>query len=102
MTNLYLITHNEKNQTNVKLKPKCPEPLKGCEPSSYAKEGASHLKSIFNDNPKKCFENAIKKNAFSETRIIDNNYDYIMYMCSNSKYDFFKSKVTKTKWKVLR
>ncbi len=89
MTNLYLISHNE-NQTNVELKP------------INQKEGASHLKSIFNDDPKKCFENAIKKNAFSETRIIDNNYDYIMYMCSNSKYDFFKSKVTKTKWKVLR
>ena len=89
MTNLYLISHNE-NQTNVELKP------------INQKEGVSHLKSIFNDNPKKCFENAIKKNAFSETRIIDNNYDYIMYMCSNSKYDFFKSKVTKTKWKVLR
>ena len=89
MTNLYLISHNE-NQTNVELK------------AINQKEGASHLKSIFNDDPKKCFENAIKKNAFSETRIIDNNYDYIMYMCSNSKYDFFKSKVTKTKWKVLR
>jgi len=50
-------------------------------------------------------KNALKmqsKKAFSETRVIDNNYDYIMYMCSNFKYDFFKSKVTKTKWKVLR
>ena len=99
MTNLYLITHNEKNQTNVKLKPNENETIPFIQKSLH---GASHLKSIFNDDPKKCFENAIKKNAFSETRIIDNNYDYIMYMCSNSKYDFFKSKVTKTKWKVLR
>jgi len=88
MTNLYLISENE-NITNIKLNQK-------------NVEGGSHLKSIFNDNPKKCFENAIKKKAFSETRVIDNNYDYIMYMCSNFKYDFFKSKVTKTKWKVLR
>ena len=88
MTNLYLAIDNEnENMTMLNVE---------------QKEGASHLKSIFNDKPKKCFENAIKKNAFSETRIIDGGYDYIMYMCSNSKYDFFKSKVTKTKWKVLR
>ena len=95
MTNLYLISENENINT-------CPKPQKGCHENSYAMSGASHLKSIFNDDPKKCFENAIKKKAFSEIRVIDNNYDYIMYMCSNSKYDFFKSKVTKTKWKVLR
>ena len=88
MTNLYLAIDNEnENMTMLNVK---------------QTEGASHLKSIFNDEPKKCFENAIKKNAFSETRIIDGGYDYIMYMCSNTKYDFFKSKVTKTKWKVLR
>ena len=95
MTNLYLISENE----NIKT---CPKPSEGCSPHNLHFRGASHLKSIFDDDPKKCFENAIKKKAFSETRVIDNNYDYIMYMCSNSKYDFFKSKVTKTKWKVLR
>ena len=88
MTNLYLAIDNEnENMTMLNVE---------------QKEGASHLKSIFNDEPKKCFQNAINKNSFSETRIIDGGYDYIMYMCSNSKYDFFKSKVTKTKWKVLR
>jgi hypothetical protein len=95
MTNLYLISENENINT-------CPKPSEGCSPHNLHFRGASHLKSIFDDDPKKCFENAIKKKAFSETRVIDNNYDYIMYMCSNSKYDFFKSKVTKTKWKVLR
>ena len=90
MTNLYLISEDG----NIK---------QGWDKNlSDLKQVGSHLKSIFNDDPKKCFENAIKKKAFSETRVIDNNYDYIMYMCSNFKYDFFKSKVTKTKWKVLR
>jgi hypothetical protein len=90
MTNLYLINEDG----NIK---------QGWDKNlSDLKQGGSHLKSIFNDDPKKCFENAIKKKAFSETRIIDGGYDYIMYMCSNFKYDFFKSKVTKTKWKVLR
>ena len=60
MTNLYLISENE----NIKT---CPKPIKSCHENSYAISGASHLKSIFNDDPKKCFENAIKKNAFSET-----------------------------------
>ena len=88
MTNLYLAIDNEnENMTMLNVE---------------QKEGASHLKSIFNDEPKKCFQNAINKNAFSETRIIDGGNDYIMYMCSNTKYDFFKSKITKTKWKVLR
>ena len=57
-------------------------------------------KSIFCDDPPSCFENAFKKGIFTKKRV--NDYDYIMYMCSNTKYDFFKSKVTKTKWKVLR
>jgi len=95
MTNLYLISENENINT-------CPKPSEGCSPHNLHFKGASHLKSIFNDDPKKCFQNAIKKKAFTETRIIDGGYDYIMYMCSNTKYDFFKSKVTKTKWKVLR
>jgi len=95
MTNLYLAIDNENENINT-----CPKPIKSCEAVSYAIEGASHLRSIFNDDPKKCFENAIKKNAFSNERITQE--DYIMYMCSNIKYDFFKSKITKTKWKVLR
>ena len=94
MTNLYLISENENINT-------CPKPQKGCHENSYAMSGASHLKSIFNDDPKKCFENAFKKNAFTEYQVTDQN-NYIMYMCSNNKYDFFKSKMTKTKYKVLR
>ena len=95
MTNLYLISENGNINT-------CPKPSEGCSPHNLHFKGASHLKSIFNDDPKKCFENAIKKKAFSETRVIDNNYDYIMYMCSNSKYDYFKSKLTKTSYRVER
>ena len=85
MTNLYLAIDNE-NETIPFIQ--------------KTLQGASHLKSIFNDDPKKCFENAIKKEAFTNERITQE--DYIMYMCSNTKYDFFKSKITKTKWKVLR
>jgi hypothetical protein len=94
MTNLYLISENENINT-------CPKPIKSCHENSYAIRGASHLKSIFDDDPKKCFENAFKKNAFTEYQVTDPN-NYIMYMCSNNKYDFFKSKMTKTKYKVLR
>jgi len=93
MTNLYLAIDNE-NENMTMLNNNT------CNLTNLNFEGASHLKSIFNDDPKKCFENAIKKNAFSNERITQE--DYIMYMCSNIKYDFFKSKITKTKWKVLR
>ena len=96
MTNLYLAIDNENDNMTV------PNENQTIPFIQKTLQGASHLKSIFNDDPKKCFENAIKKKAFTETRIIDGGYDYIMYMCSNTKYDFFKSKVTKTKWKVLR
>jgi hypothetical protein len=64
-------------------------------------ENASHLENVFHDEPKKCFLNAFKKNAFSEQQVTDRD-NYIMYMCSNNEYDFFKSKMTKTKYKVLR
>jgi len=94
MTNLYLISENENINT-------CPKPSEGCSPHNLHFRGASHLKSIFDDDPKKCFENAFKKNAFTEYQVTDPN-NYIMYMCSNNKYDFFKSKMTKTKYKVLR
>ena len=92
MTNLYLISENE----NIKVPNN-----DTCKLSNLNFKGASHLKSIFNDDPKKCFENAFKKNAFTEYQVTDQN-NYIMYMCSNNKYDFFKSKMTKTKYKVLR
>ena len=92
MTNLYLINENG----NIKVPNN-----DTCKLSNLNFKGASHLKSIFNDDPKKCFENAFKKNAFTEYQVTDQN-NYIMYMCSNNKYDFFKSKMTKTKYKVLR
>lgn len=92
MTNLYLISENG----NIKVPNN-----DTCKLSNLNFKGASHLKSIFNDDPKKCFENAFKKNAFTEYQVTDPN-NYIMYMCSNNKYDFFKSKMTKTKYKVLR
>ena len=92
MTNLYLISENGNIQVPNN---------ETCKLSNLNFKGASHLKSIFNDDPKKCFENAFKKNAFTEYQVTDQN-NYIMYMCSNNKYDFFKSKMTKTKYKVLR
>ena len=56
---------------------------------------------IFFDNPRKCFDNAIKKKAFSELQVL-NQDNYIMYMCSDFKFDYFKSKLTKTKYTVER
>ena len=94
MTNLYLAIDNE-NENMTMLNNNT------CKLTNLNFKGASHLKSIFNDDPKKCFENAFKKNAFTEYQVTDPN-NYIMYMCSNNKYDFFKSKMTKTKYKVLR
>ena len=94
MTNLYLAIDNE-NENMTMLNNNT------CKLTNVNFKGASHLKSIFNDDPKKCFENAFKKNAFTEYQVTDPN-NYIMYMCSNNKYDFFKSKMTKTKYKVLR
>lgn len=60
-----------------------------------------HLTSIWNDDPKACFKNAIEKKAFTEKQALDRD-DYIMYMCSDDNFDHFKSKTTKTKWKVKR
>lgn len=93
MTNLYLISENENLNT-------CPKPQKGCHENSYAMSGASHLKSIFNDDPKKCFDNAISKKVFTEKQVLSD--DYIMYMCSDDSFDYFKSKLTKTKYQVKR
>ena len=66
-------------------------------------QAKSHIdETIFCDSDiKKVFNNAINKNTFTWPQVKDQD-NYIMYMCSNFKYDFFKSKVTKTKWKVLR
>ena len=46
------------------------------------------------------FNNAFKKGIFTKTRASE--YYYIMYMCSDIDFDYFKSKLTKTKWKVER
>jgi len=46
------------------------------------------------------FDNAFKKNAFTKDRAGEE--DYIMYMESDAKYDYFKSKLTKTRWTVER
>jgi len=61
----------------------------------------NHLKPIFNDkNPQACFDNAIKKKVFTEKEVLSDNY--IMYMCSDNNFDYFKSKLTKTKYQVKR
>jgi len=57
--------------------------------------------NVFFDTPKKCFENAFKKKAFNEYQVTHTD-NYIMYMCSSNKFDYFKSKLTKTKYKVER
>ena len=62
----------------------------------------SHIdNNIFLDSTKKVFDNAIKKNIFTWSQVKDDN-NYIMYMCSNSQYDYFKSKLTKTSYRVER
>jgi hypothetical protein len=91
MTNLYLLTDTEIKQAETFT----------AELNKPSKVINSHLENVFHDEPKKCFENAIKKNAFSEYQVTDPN-NYIMYMCSSHNYDYFKSKMTKTKYKVKR
>ena len=62
----------------------------------------SHIdNNIFLDSTKKVFDNAIKKNTFTWSQVKDDD-NYIMYMCSNSQYDYFKSKLTKTSDRVER
>ena len=46
------------------------------------------------------FENAFKKKIFTKERA--NEEDYIMYMESSATHDYFKSKLTKTRWTVER
>lgn len=93
----------------------CPKPSQGCNTSDYSVQGGinsavektedvkkiKHLRSIWNDDPKVCFKNAIEKKAFTWAQVKDDD-DYIMYMCSDDNFDHFKSKTTKTKWKVKR
>ena len=58
--------------------------------------------TVFNDKDiKKVFQNAINKNTFTWPQVRDQD-NYIMYMCSNTKYDYFKSKLTKTSYRVER
>ena len=66
-------------------------------------QAKSHIdETIFCDSDiKKVFNNAINKNTFTWPQVKDDN-NYIMYMCSNSKYDYFKSKLTKTSYRVER
>ena len=45
-------------------------------------------------------ENAFKKKIFTKERA--NEEDYIMYMESSATHDYFKSKLTKTRWTVER
>ena len=92
----------------------CPKPSQGCNTKDYFVPGGidsavektedvqkiRHLRSIWNDNPKACFKNAIEKKAFTWAQVAAD--DYIMYMCSDDKFDHFKSKLTKTKWTVKR
>jgi hypothetical protein len=67
------------------------------------KKAESHIdETIFCDSDiKKVFNNAINKNKFTWQQVKDEN-NYIMYMCSNSQYDYFKSKLTKTSYRVER
>ena len=44
------------------------------------------------------FNNAFNNGSFTKKRANDN--DSIMYMCSDGNLDYFKSKITKTKWTV--
>lgn len=57
--------------------------------------------TFFDTDHKKCFKNAIRKKAFRSKEVKDPN-NYIMYMCSNSNYDWFKAKLTKRSYKVER
>jgi len=52
------------------------------------------------NNTDLAFNNAFNKGVFTKKQASD--YDYIMYMCSDTDFDYFKSKLTKTKWKVKR
>ena len=57
--------------------------------------------TFFDEDHKKCFDNAIDKKIFTRQEADDPN-NYIMYMCSNKGFDYFKSKLTKHSYKVER
>jgi hypothetical protein len=95
--------------TQRDFKNTCPKPSQGCNPQNLHTPGrpqvetltVNHLKAIFNDkNPQACFNNAVSKKVFTEKQVMSD--DYIMYMCSDDSYDYFKSKLTKTKYQVKR
>jgi len=69
--------------------------------SNKGSEGDPYEGIFFDRDHKKCFKNAIRKKAFRSKEVKDPN-NYIMYMCSNSKYDWFKAKLTKRSYKVER
>ena len=88
----------------------CPKPSEGCKPHNLHFAGrpqvetltVNHLKPIFNDeNPHACFNNAIVKKVFTEKQVLHLD-NYIMYMRSDNNFDYFKSKLTKTKYQVKR
>ena len=104
MYNNVVIFKTFKSRQDIK-KAKCPEPIKGCNEHNLnvrSMKPKSHIdEKIFLDNTKKVFKNAIDKNTFTWSQVKDDN-NYIMYMCSNSQYDYFKSKLTKTSYRVER
>jgi len=57
--------------------------------------------TFFDEDYKKCFKNAIDKKIFTRQEADDPN-NYIMYMCSNKGFDYFKSKLTKHSYTVKR
>jgi len=69
--------------------------------SNRGSEGDPYKNTFFDKDHKKCFKNAIRKKAFRSMEVKDPN-NYIMYMCSNPKYDWFKAKLTKRSYKVER
>ena len=98
-----------KSINNIFVFKPTPKAAQGCNPQNLHTPGrpqvetltVNHLKAIFNDkNPQACFNNAVSKKVFTEKQVMSD--DYIMYMCSDDTYDYFKSKLTKTKYQVKR
>ena len=99
-----------KSINNIFVFKPTPKAAQGCNPQNLHTPGrpqvetltVNHLKAIFNDkNPHACFDNAISKKVFTEKQVLDHD-NYIMYMCSDDSFDYFKSKMTKTKYQVKR
>ena len=66
----------------------------------YNNIGVFQMFVLNQNNTDLAFNNAFNKGIFTKKQASD--YDYIMYMCSDTDFDYFKSKLTKTKWKVKR